>query len=99
MKWKSKDKPRHRVVFTCHAPEAKCVCVAGTFNGWKPDDLPMQRGPNGTWETALYVAPGHYEYRFVVDGEWRDDPRAGERVPNEFGSENCVLKVKGGENP
>jgi hypothetical protein len=28
-----------------------------------------------------------------VDGEWRDDPNCTERVPNPFGSENCVLHV------
>jgi len=37
--------------------------------------------------------PGRYEYRFVVDGQWRDDPACTERVPNGFGSENCVLRV------
>ena len=30
---------------------------------------------------------------FVVDGEWQDDPLCHERVPNGFGSENCILHV------
>ncbi|MXW77650.1 MAG: hypothetical protein F4Z57_01385, partial [Gemmatimonadetes bacterium] len=34
---------------------------------------------------------GKHEYRFVVDGEWRDDPQCEERRPNSFGTTNCIL--------
>ena len=34
----TKTKP---VEFSCHAPAAKAVFVAGTFNDWKPDASPL----------------------------------------------------------
>ena len=93
MKMKFKDKAKHHIAFTCHAPDAKCVCVAGSFCDWRADALPMRREGNGHWRTTVHVAPGRYEYRFVVDGEWRDDPDNIERVQNDYGTENCVLNV------
>jgi len=29
-------------------PEAKSVCVAGSFNGWNPSRTPLTRGNDGT---------------------------------------------------
>ena len=40
-----------------------------------------------------WLAPKRHEYRFIVDGEWQDDPHAAIQVPNEFGSSNCVLET------
>ena len=39
------------------------------------------------------MPPGSYEYRFVVDGQWVDDPEVNELIPNPFGSANAVLEV------
>jgi hypothetical protein len=39
------------------------------------------------------LAPGTYEYCFIVDGQWMPDPMARETVPNPFGGRNSVLKV------
>src|SRR6266852_882935 len=30
-------------------PEAKQVCVAGSFNEWKPEKTPLNRAGNGRW--------------------------------------------------
>ncbi len=75
------------------APQAEKVCVAGDFNQWRAGDARLSRDATGTWKTKLWLAPGRYEYRFIVDSEWRDDPHAAARVPNDFGSSNCVLHV------
>jgi PAS domain S-box-containing protein len=40
-----------------------------------------------------YLEPGLYEYRFVVDGVWQNDPQCTGRRENDFGTENCVLIV------
>jgi hypothetical protein len=39
------------------------------------------------------LSPGRYEYRFVVNGEWVDDPKAKASVPNPHGGRNAVLVV------
>jgi 1,4-alpha-glucan branching enzyme len=82
-----------RVKLAYHMPEAKSVTVAGSFCDWQPDRIAMKKNKKGFWTTTLTLPPGRYEYRFVVDGEWLDDPNCTERTPNEFGWENCVIRV------
>jgi len=74
-------------------PSAKSVSVAGTFNDWHPGATEMVAVGDGRWLKELALAPGVYEYRLVVDGEWMPDPRASETAPNPFGGTNSVLKV------
>ncbi len=76
-----------------HAPEAKSVFAAGTFNDWRPDATPLQPQKSGTWAVELDLAPGVYEYRFIADGFWCSDPGASETVANPFGGQNTVLRV------
>ena len=82
-----------QVELSCDAPHAEKVCVAGDFNHWRAGDTRLRRDETGTWKVKLSLEPGRYEYRFIVDTEWLDDPHAQVRVPNEFGSCNCVLVV------
>jgi 1,4-alpha-glucan branching enzyme len=82
---------RERVCLGLYAPEAKAVFVAGTFNGWQPSAMPLQRQDDGRWALELMIKPGRHEYRFVVDGQWMDDPLSPAYVPNPFGGLNCVL--------
>ena len=74
-------------------PTAQEVCIAGSFNDWHPNVTPMIRLNDGKWVKELTLSPGRYEYRFVVDGEWVDDPAARELIPNPFGTPNAVLVV------
>lgn len=74
-------------------PEAKKVFVAGSFNGWKPEQTPLVPLENGRWVGSLTVSPGRHEYLFVVDGQWLPDPNAREAAPNPFGGKNSVLIV------
>ena len=75
-------------------PDAREVLVAGSFNDWNPHTTPMTNRHGDKWSAELLIKPGCYEYRFVVDGQWLDDPRAVRFVPNPFGSLNCVIEVK-----
>jgi 1,4-alpha-glucan branching enzyme len=87
-------KGRPRLVMVCyHMPDAQSVSVAGDFCEWRTDCHPLNRDKKGLWTAAIMLAPGRYEYRLVVDGEWRNDPNCVERTANEFGGENCVLHV------
>jgi 1,4-alpha-glucan branching enzyme len=82
------------VDFFLNLPGAKSASVAGSFNGWDIKQTPLQKDSNGGWKTTVHLAPGRYEYRFVVDGaQWCSDPGAKESVPNEFGSTNSVVVV------
>ena len=79
--------------FTFQAPATRQVSLAGDFNNWDTNAAPMQKGPDDIWRLSLPLGPGRYEYRFYVDGVWRDDPSAQERAANALGTENCVRIV------
>jgi 1,4-alpha-glucan branching enzyme len=81
------------VEFELEAPDANEVAVTGTFSGWQ-DTLPMTREDRGQWRRTVQLPPGRYEYRFIVDGEWCEDPESRETVPNPYGSVNSVVEVR-----
>lgn len=82
------------VVLTFYAPDARQVGVAGTFNGWNPQANPLEHTAAGEWSVRLMLKSGQYEYRFVADGVWADEPLAAQRAANPFGGLNSVLNVR-----
>jgi serine/threonine protein kinase len=82
-----------KVEFTLKAPNASEVFVAGQFNNWSTTATPMHKQPNGEWIASLQLAPGRYEYKYIVDDTWRDDPDNPDRVPNDQGSFNSVVTI------
>lgn len=82
-----------RIKFELSAPEAKTVSLVGTFNQWNSQANPMKKDKKGIWKSALTLEPGRYEYRFIVDGNWENDPSCSCCVANEFGGKNCVRIV------
>jgi 1,4-alpha-glucan branching enzyme len=88
-----KDKTK-KVQFELLAPEAQKVYLTGDFNNWDPKTSRMKKDKKGIWKTVLSLTPGRYEYRFLVDGNWENDPACCDCVPNEFGSQNCVRIVE-----
>ena len=79
-------------------PAARKVCVAGSFNNWKPESGRMIRAGNGKWAMDIKLKPGTYEYRLVVDGNWRPDPSADHAIMNPFGERNSLLTVSNRNN-
>jgi len=79
--------------FSYVSDEAASVCIAGDFNGWSKDsDCMLKSGK--TWNIALRMPPGRYQYAFIVDGRtWTKDPSALLNADNGFGNENSVVIV------
>jgi 1,4-alpha-glucan branching enzyme len=92
---KPREKAKEKTVdLTFKQPNARSVCVAGSFNNWDQKQTPLQKdGDGSSWKVSLPLRPGRYEYRFVVDGQWISDPSAKETTANDFGSTNSVLVV------
>ncbi len=72
--------------------QAKEVILAGSFNNWDEQAICMNQTPEG-WELRADVPPGRYEYKFIVDKEWKHDPLNKEIVRNEHGTLNSILWV------
>lgn len=82
-----------KVRFSFVDRRAESVCVAGDFNNWSKDSHCMER-EGERWTIALALAPGRYQYLFIIDNkDWRRDPAAFLTQANGFGGENCVLIV------
>jgi chromosome partitioning protein len=86
------------VVVRFRDASASDVRIAGDFNGWVPDkgvrSLIESDGPVRVWTKILKLSPGTYRYRYVVDGEWREDPEGLEISPDAEGNRNSVLVVR-----
>lgn len=80
--------------FKLYAPQAKKVSVAGTFNKWNAKADPAKKDAKGNWSVNVSLKPGSHEYKFVVDGNWMNDPRSTSFVGNAFGSQNSVIVIK-----
>jgi 1,4-alpha-glucan branching enzyme len=82
------------VEFKLFAPQAKKVSIAGSFNKWDTKKLLAKKSSDGSWVAKLSLKPGRYEYKFLVDGNWQNDPCCNNCVPNSFGSHNCVIEIR-----
>jgi 1,4-alpha-glucan branching enzyme len=80
--------------FQIFAPQAKKVCVVGSFNNWDPKKVSAKKDTKGNWTVKVSLKPGRYEYKFFVDGSWVNDPKCSSAVYNSFGTQNSVVEVK-----
>jgi len=61
------------IVFKITYPNAVNVYLVGDFNGWNPTiDKMLKSGDS--FEIRLFLLPGRYSYRFIVDGKSITDP-------------------------
>lgn len=86
---------RRRTTFSLEAMGAKEVVLMGDFNNWNPQTHPMKNDGNGIWNKTVMLPPGTCEYKFLIDGDWKEDPQNYQTCPNDFGTQNNVLNVTG----
>ena len=85
---------KRRVNMSLDAPDAKKVSLVCDFNAWDPKKHPMKKSANGLWQKTIYLtAPGTYEYKFHVDGQWVEDPGNQVLCDNRFGTRNNIITV------
>lgn len=99
MKTKAKNKKepstkKTGTEFSLLVPQARSVFLSGDFNNWSTSSHPLKRDSEGMWKISIPLDPGRHQYRFLVDGEWQNDPDSPECVANPFGTSNC-LKIVG----
>ncbi|XP_044254460.1 5'-AMP-activated protein kinase subunit beta-1 isoform X2 [Tribolium madens] len=68
----------------------KDVYVSGTFTEWKT--IPMVKS-HGDFVTIIDLPEGEHQYKFYVDGEWKNDP-GNKMVEDETGVKNNLITVK-----
>jgi chromosome partitioning protein len=80
--------------FSFKAEGAKEVHLVGDFNDWKISNSSLLwQKEEGLWQKRVFLGPGRYRYKFVVDGRWVTDP-ANERIEsNPYGDADSVLEI------
>jgi hypothetical protein len=85
--------PKKKTKFSFKIAQAKSVKVAGDFTNWEKNPVALTLAGQSDWSTVIELAPGVYAYRFIVDGQWHDDPSSQRKVANSFGSHNAVIEI------
>ena len=91
-----KTKPVCKVTFTIPEAEAEKVAVVGDFNNWKPaKKYELKKLKNGNFKGTIDLEKGtSYQFRYLVDGAYKNDEQADSYAFNEFaGTENSVLEL------
>jgi hypothetical protein len=88
------DLPKiNTITLTVKAPDAKEVYIAGEFNNWKLDDHSRMEKTNGCWTKRLSLDKGKYRYRFVIDGNWSEDPANPLKQLNPYGAMDSLIEI------
>lgn len=90
-----KSKPVCKVTFELTATNASTVSLVGDFNEWKNEATPLKKLKNGNFKVALDLpANQSFEYKFIVDGSYTNDPEADKLIWNSFANtENSLLEL------
>ena len=73
--------------------DAKEVILTGSFVDWREHDIKMQKIGSQGWRIKMDIPPGIYEYKFIVDGEWKQDPDNKSTVINQYRTLNSILSI------
>jgi 1,4-alpha-glucan branching enzyme len=92
-KKQKKQSEKRRITFKLEASEAREAVLVGDFNSWDVKKHRMKRDKKGRWTKIVTLSPGNFEYKFLVDGQWQNDPSNDQMVHNSFGTLNNVLTV------
>ena len=88
-----KTPTKRRRIFSLDAPSAEEVILMGDFNKWDKKAHPMKKNDTGSWTKITMLSIGRHEYKFLVDGEWWNDPNNDQVCYNEHGTLNNVLNI------
>ena len=84
-----------RVLLRYYDPTARDVKIAGDFSNWQPvDNIMVQQKGNKIWKGTVHLKPGRYQYKFLVDGQWKMDPYNHEVTTTDMGVSNSLLVVQ-----
>ncbi|MBA3052365.1 MAG: hypothetical protein FP827_04660, partial [Candidatus Omnitrophica bacterium] len=81
------------ILFTCSAPTANKVVVAGSFNNWSQDVNPLSKNASGIWSAIVPLSSGSHQYKFVTDGNWIIDPSNSNTSADGLGGNNSVITL------
>lgn len=93
--WATKPvRVKNGFLFSYYSPLAKEIFLAGDFNGWQAKKTPLMRGRDDVWRVVLALRPNrYYDYKYIVDGNWVNDPNNSDLNPDVAGGANSVIFI------
>jgi len=72
---------------------ANRVNLAGEFNNWDINNIPMKKLKGGEYSVSVNLPKGReYQFKYLIDGNsWMNDKDADKHVLNEFQTQNSVV--------
>lgn len=83
---------KKEVCFEICAEPGCNVCLAGSFNNWKPLEL-NDKESKGKYARIVKLASGRHEYKFIVNDVWLSDAGNPKSTVNTFGSLNSIIEI------
>jgi len=86
---------KKKVTFKLAAPTGVHeVKLCGNFTNWQEGAIVMTHARSGEWKADVSLEPGEYQYKFIADGAWLNDPAAEQQMSNDLGTANSVRFVR-----
>lgn len=69
------------------------VNLAGDFNDWDIESIPMKKLRNGEFSVTIDLKKNrNYEFKYLIDGcSWLNEKEADRQVPNEYLTKNSLI--------
>lgn len=65
------------------------VYLSGSFNAWATENINMTK-TDTAWICDITLTPGKHLYKFIVDGEWVNDPENKQKEDDTYDAYNSV---------
>lgn len=83
-----------------YAPGAQRVSVVGAWNGWQPQQQPLQATAQGWWHGCFQLPAGRHPYRFWLETgsapqtHWLPDPENPNRSESGYQTSHSLLVIE-----
>jgi len=68
------------------------IFLVGDFNQWDEKQTPMYQDRDGVWRATLDLPTGgNYQFRYMIDGQWKTDYHADGFAQGSYGADNSVV--------
>ncbi len=68
------------------------IFLVGDFNQWDEKSTPMRQDRDGVWRATLDLPAGrNYQFRYMIDGQWKTDYHADSFAQGSYGADNSVV--------
>lgn len=91
----SAPKKEKKVEFKVRGNPGSRVFLAGTFTRWASGRIALNdNGSSGIFKGEVTLSPGTYEYKFIVNDDWIQDPENPKFKLSDLGTINSVVIVE-----